>query len=271
MNTIFRKGVCARFAALGAVVLCLGGAVVLGNAPVHAEEGTWIQLFNGKDLEGWTPKIKGYPLGENFGNTFRVEDGAITVGYEAYDVFNKRYGHLFYKTPYSKYRLRVEYRFIGEQANGGEGWALRNSGMMLHCQDPATMEVDQDFPVSIETQLLGGDGTADRTTCNVCTPGTNIVMNEKLERTHCINSTSKTFHGDQWVTAEVEVNGSGTIKQFINGELVLEFEQSQLDPRDKDAKKLIKGEDLLLSSGYISLQSESHPIQFRKVELMELK
>lgn len=271
MFTNFAKGRCARVAAMGAVVLGLAGAIGAGSAPVHAEEGTWIQLFNGKDLDGWTPKIKGYPLGENFGNTFRVEDGAITVGYEAYDTFNKRYGHLFYKTPFSKYRIRVEYRFIGEQVAGGEGWALRNSGIMLHCQDPATMDVDQDFPVSIEAQLLGGTGEGERSTCNVCTPGTNIVMHDKLERTHCINSTSKTYNGDQWVTAEVEVNGAGTIKEYVNGELVIEFEQSQFDPRDKDAKKLIQGEDLTLSSGYISLQSESHPVQFRKVELMELK
>jgi hypothetical protein len=161
------------------------------------EEGVWIELFNGKNLDGWTPKIKGYDLGENFGDTFRVEDGLLKVGYEAYDVFNKRYGHLFWKDSYSHYRLRMEYRFVGEQCNGGEGWAFRNSGAMLHCQDPKSMGKDQDFPVSIEAQLLGGkgDGT-ERTTANLCTPGTNVEMKGKLFRPHCVNSSSKTYDGD---------------------------------------------------------------------------
>ena len=43
-----------------------------------AEKG-WIALFNGKDLDGWTPKIKGYAAGENYGDTFRVEDGVLKV------------------------------------------------------------------------------------------------------------------------------------------------------------------------------------------------
>ncbi|MBI3118397.1 MAG: DUF1080 domain-containing protein, partial [Candidatus Hydrogenedentes bacterium] len=117
----------------------------------------WVSLFNGKDLDGWTPKIKGYPLGENFGNTFRVEDGVLKVVYDAYEKFDGKFGHLFYKEPYSNYRLRVEYRFVGEQVPGGTSWAWRNSGAMLHCQDPKSMGQDQDFPVSIEVQFLGGD------------------------------------------------------------------------------------------------------------------
>jgi beta-glucanase (GH16 family) len=236
-----------------------------------AETEKWIPLFNGKDLEGWTPKIKGYASGENFGNTFRVEDGCIKVNYEKYDKFNQRYGHLFYKEKFSHYRIRVEYRFVGTQCPGGEGWALRNSGIMLHGQTPESMGKDQNFPVSIEVQLLGGDGRNNRTTANVCSPGTHLVMNNKLITAHCNSSKSKTFHGDQWVTCEVEVRGSGKIKHFINGELVLEYEKPQYDPKDADAKPLIKGDDLLLKEGTISLQSESHPVEFRKVEILKLE
>lgn len=231
----------------------------------------WISLFNGKDLDGWTPKIRGYEFGDNFADTFRVEDGMITVSYDGYDAFDNKFGHLFYKTPYSHYRIRIEYRFVGEQAPGGPGWAIRNSGVMLHCQPPDTMAVDQEFPVSIEAQFLGGDGTNERPTCNVCSPGTHIVMEGDLVKRHCNNSDSKTIHGEDWVTAEIEVNGGGSIKHFVDGELVLEYERPQLDPNDKDAKPLVKGDELLLESGYISLQSESHPIQFRRVELLPLK
>jgi hypothetical protein len=232
----------------------------------------WIQLFNGRNLEGWSPKIKGYPLGENFGNTFRVKEGVIQVGYEGYGgKFDSRFGHLFYKTPYSNYVFRCDYRFIGEQLPDGPGWAFRNSGAMLHCQDPKTMGKDQDFPVCIEAQFLGGDGKNQRHTGNVCTPGTLMVMNGKLITAHCTDSTSKTYHGDQWVTFEAEVHGSGKIIHRINGETVLEYEQAQLDPGDALARVLIQGDKRLIEGGWIALQSESHPVEFRKVEIKILK
>jgi hypothetical protein len=234
-------------------------------------EAEWVSLFNGQDLTGWTPKIVGHALGKDPYGTVRVEDGMIRIGYDGYDPpFNGRFCHLFFEKPFSNYRLRVEYRFHGEQVEGGPGWAWRNSGAMLHCQDPGTMGIDQSFPVSIEGQLLGGDGTSERSTGNLCTPGTNVVMKGALEQRHCINSSSKTCHGDDWVVAEFEVDGSGSVKHFINGKLVLEYEQPQLDPRDPDAKKLIGDDDLLLKSGWISLQGESHPIDFRKVEIRKL-
>jgi len=253
-------------------IATLGLSAVSLSAAEPAKSGKWIQLFNGKNLEGWTPKIKGKPLGENFGNTFRVEDGLLQVRYDQYEKFDRQFGHLFYKTPYSSYKLRVEYRFVGEQCPGGEGWALRNSGAMLHGEDPKKMTVDQDFPTSIEVQFLGGDGKKDRTTANLCTPGTNVVMNDKLFTPHCTSSSSETYHGDQWVTVEVEVRSDKSFRHFVNGELVLEYFEPQLDPRDEHAKKLADEQgSLMLKGGTISLQSESHPIDFRKVELMVLE
>lgn len=236
-----------------------------------SNEPRWISLFNGKDLKGWHPKITGYDLDDNFGNTFRVEDGVLKVCYDQYEKFDGRFGHLFYETPFSHYRMRVEYRFVGEQTPGGPGWAFRNSGIMFHCQRPKTMRKDQDFPVSIEAQMLGGNGTDDRSTANVCTPGTHIVMKDKLITQHCTNSKSQTYHGDQWVTMEIEVHGNGKVRHFVNGQLVLEYEQPQLDGSDADAKKLIKDGNTMLREGYVALQAESHPLEFRKVELMPLE
>lgn len=239
-----------------------------------ADEG-WVSLFNGKDLSGWTPKIKGHPAGENFADTFRVEDGLLKVRYgEGYDgVFKNRFGHLFCNTTFSNYLLRVEYRFVGEQLPDGPGWAKRNTGIMVHGQTPESMRVDQDFPVSIEVQLLGGSGSGNRTTANLCTPGTNVEKDGKLYTPHGLSSKSKTYHGDQWVTVEVEARGSQTIIHRIDGESVLAYDKPQYDPKDGDAKKLIEagGGKLLIEGGTLSLQSESAPCDFRKVEIKILK
>ena len=232
--------------------------------------GAWISLFNGQDLEGWTVKITGYELNDNHGNLFRVEDGRMKVSFDQFETFDGEFGHIFYKYPFSHYRMRMEYRFVGDQTPGGPGWAIRNSGIMVHCQSPGSMARDQDFPVSIEVQLLGGNGTDERPTGNLCTPGTHVVMNGELLTRHCTNSRSQTYHGDQWVTVEVEVHGSGVIRHVVNGEVVLEYEQSQLDEGDADAQRLINGGDRLLSGGYISLQAESHGVEFRNIELLVL-
>lgn len=259
-----------RHPALSISLLILA-MVAGGHAAETAAEGEWIPLFNGKDLDGWTPKIAGYELGENFGNTFRVENGVLKVVYDQYDRFGGRFGHLFYRQPFSHYLLRVEYRFVGEQVAEGPGWAIRNSGIMIHGQSPQSMSKDQSFPVSIEVQLLGGTGSGERPTANVCTPGTHFVMDGKLVTRHCNNSRSKTYHGDQWVTVELEVRGNTLIRHLVNGEVVFEYSRPQLDESDPDARKLIRQGNKMLSGGTISLQSESHPVEFRKVELKKLQ
>jgi beta-glucosidase len=232
----------------------------------------WKQLFNGKNLDGWMVKIRGKALNDNSQKTFVVKDGVMKVDYSNYKNFDDQFGHIYYKTPFSHYLVAVEYRFVGEQATGGPGWAKRNSGIMLHCQPPSSILKDQDFPISIEVQFLGGDSTGVRTTCNLCTPGTHVEMNNKLVTDHCINSRSKTFRGDQWVRAEVLVLGDSVIKHIVNGDTVLVYQKPQLgggvvsnfDPAFKKDGQPLKG-------GYIALQSESHPIEFRKVEIINLE
>lgn len=157
--------------------------------PAEAQPDTdredWRQLFNGKDLSGWVPKINGYELGDNFDEMFRVENGRLVVSYDRYDDFGERFGHIFFREQFSYYIVAVEYRFVGEQAPGGPGWARRNSGVMVHGQAPETMGKDQNFPISIEVQLLGGLGEGPRPTANLCTPGTHVVMEAKLLTRHC--------------------------------------------------------------------------------------
>lgn len=241
------------------------------SAQITAPQKDWKQLFNQKNLDGWDIKIKGYELNDNYAKTFSVKDKKLVVNYDGYDKFEQNYGHIFYKTPYSYYVVRAEYRFIGDQVKGGEGWAFRNSGIMVHGQPANTMLKDQDFPISIEVQLLGG-AKGERSTCNLCTPGTNVVFNGKLDTRHCINSTSKTYYGDQWVTAEVEVFGDSLIRHYVNGEKVLEYTQPQIGGGNVSPfDPVVKKDGMLLKEGSISLQSESHPVEFRKVELLNLK
>lgn len=240
-----------------------------GNDP---RQENWIQLFNKKDLNDWRVKIRGYEVDNNFGNTFRVEDSLLTVSYDQYDSFRTRYGHLFYKDKFSYYKIVTEYRFIGDQATGGEGWATRNSGIMIHGQSPESMQKDQDFPISIEVQLLGGLGNGERPTANLCTPGTHVFMNDTLFMPHCINSTSRTYDGDQWVRAEALVLGDSLIVHIVEGDTVLKYSKPQIGGEVvHDFDPEIKLDGTPLTEGSISLQSESHPVQFRKVELLNLK
>jgi hypothetical protein len=228
----------------------------------------WISLFNGKDLEGWDIKFKGFELNNNFRNTFRVEDGILKVSYDEWPEFHNEYGHIFYKTPFSYYKLRIEYRFVGDQVPGGPGWAYRNNGVMLHSQSAASMGLDQDYPVSVEAQLLGGDGVHERHTLNVCTPGTNIVMNGRLITQHCTESSSRTYQGDVWVKAEIVVLGDSIIHDIVEGDTVLTYMKPQIGGDLPAGFPLPEG--TLLKEGYISLQAESSPTEFRKIEILDL-
>jgi hypothetical protein len=234
------------------------------------KEAEWVDLFNGENLNGWEAKIRGYEAGNNFGNTFRVEDGLLTVSYDQYDTFNNRFGLLFYEKPFSNYLLRIEYRFIGEQANGGQGWATKNSGVMLHSQSAESMGINQDFPISLEAQFLGGLGDGPRPTGNLCTPGTNVEMDGKLITQHCQVIEGPTFDGDEWVTIDLLVRGDEYIAHIVEGDTVIHYSKPTIgDGVVSGFKPEIKIDGQAIRSGYIALQSESHPIQFRKVMIKE--
>jgi hypothetical protein len=232
----------------------------------------WVQLFNGKDLDGWDVKITGHDLNDNFGNTFRVERGVLKTAYDQYGPsFGGRFGHLFYRQKFSHYVVAVEYRFVGEQAAGAPDWAYRNSGVMVHSQPAASMTRDQDFPISIEVQLLGGKDTGERPTANLCTPGTHVEIDGKLVTQHCVNAASRTYRGDEWVRVEVEVHGDEEIRHVVEGRPVLSYRKPQVGGGSvANFDPAVKKDGIPLAEGYIALQSESHPVEFRKVELLNL-
>lgn len=229
----------------------------------------WVSLFNGKNLEGWQMKISGYPLGENFGNTFRVEDGVLSVRYNAYDSFRNRFGAIYYNRKFTNYRLKVEYRFVGETTVGAPAWGFRDGGIQYHCQSPASVGMNQSFPVCLEYNLHGGNGKAERPVGEICCSGMYATVNGKRNPSYCTPATVKrTFHGDQWVAAEIEVR-DGTVKHFVNGEEILQFADPRYDTAHTIGKTFIVNGDDKVRSGYISLQSNSHPMDFRKIEIME--
>jgi hypothetical protein len=203
---------------------------------------------------------------------FVVEDGAIRVSHANYSKFEGEFGHLFWKAPLGAYRLRLEYRLFGETLPGVQGWQQSNSGLMFHAQAPETMSRDQLFPVSLELQLLGVPRSTEEPTGNLCTPGTTVVIDDKRDLRHCINSSSPLIPLGRWVKLEVEVLPDGRITHFIDGQPVMRYEAAELDAADADAKPLIAaaGGELALRGGYIALQSEGHPVEFRNIELLRL-
>ncbi|MDG1730326.1 MAG: DUF1080 domain-containing protein [Algibacter sp.] len=252
----------------------------------HTDKEVWIDLFNGKDLTGWDIKIAGHEVNDNYKNTFIVQDSMIRVSYDNYDNFDNKFGHMYYHVPFSYYKLSFDYRFTGEQLVGGSKWNVRNSGIMLHSQSAASNEIGQNFPVSIELQLLGGLGTEDRNTANVCTPGTAVVMQDTINFSHCIKSNSATYHGDQWVHVDATVMGGASMEFIVENDAVLRFENPQInggfisekqEGKDWDKANIIEDKErwiskkgTLLTEGYIALQAESHPVDFKNLKLLNL-
>jgi hypothetical protein len=258
--------------------------ILLINFGLFAQKKSdWIPLFNGKDISGWDIKIAGHALNDNYKNTFVFEDGMMRIKYNEYKNFDDKYGHMYYKTPYSHYILNYQYRFTGNQTPGGATWNVRNSGVMFHSQSAASNSFEQDFPVSLEMQLLGGLGNGPRHTGNLCTPGTIVHMKGNLRQEHCIDSESKTYDGDRWVSAQLIVLGDSVVHQIIEGDTVLTYEKTQIGEgkavfadwikngfNEKDANYWISQFGMPLKEGYIALQAESHAIDFKDVELLNL-
>jgi hypothetical protein len=234
----------------------------------------WIQLFNGKDLKDWTVKIHHHEVGEDTANTFRVEDGIIKVRYDKYDSFNQQYGHLFYKQPFSYYHLKFEYRITGEWRKDAPGYTIRNSGVMFHSQDPKTILKEQDWPISVEFQMLAAldTGRQTRPTGNMCSPGTDVVYNGKIDPRHCIESSSKTYPAEKWVKAEIIVLGDSLVTHIVEGDTVLRYSKPQIGGGVANGyDPAIKQDGKLLSEGFIALQSEGQPVDFRQIELLNLE
>lgn len=236
-------------------------------------EGEWQVLFNGIDLEGWIPKIHHHEVGDNYANTFRVVDEKIQVNYDGYEAFEDRYGHLFYTKPFSAFHLKFEYRFTDQFLNDAPSFTFRNSGVMFHSQAPETILKEQDWPISVEYQMLAEETEGEpRPTGNMCSPGTEVFFEGEMDPRHCISSTSETYTWDTWVQADLIVYRDSLVIHKVNGETVLAYTKPQIggdvangfDPE-------IKIDGKMLTEGYIGLQSEGQGVEFREIKIKRLE
>jgi hypothetical protein len=250
---------------------CAGGNGRIEEAEDPDEEA-WIDLFDGQTLDGWTVKLRHHEVGDNYAMTFRAEDGIIKIRYDGYTEFGDRFGHLYHDRPFSHYQLALEYRFVGEAMPDAPEYVRLNSGVMFHAQDPRTMPVGQDWPISVEFQFLAEEEGQPRPTGNMCSPGTAIVYQGRLDERHCIQSSAATYPKDRWVSAELLVLGDSLVRHVIEGEHVMEYTHPQIgggvvsghDPAQKQDGRL-------LDEGFIALQGEGQEIDFRNVRLLNLK
>lgn len=245
-----------------------------GVSKSQQTQDDWENMFNGENLKGWTTKIHHYEVGDNYRDTFRAEDGMIKVRYDQYEgEFNDRFSHLYYDRPYSDFHLTMQYRFVGELHPGAPDYTLLNSGIMFHSQDPRTMLKEQDWPISVEMQFLAGiEEGKERPTGNMCSPGTDVVYEGKIDPRHCINSSSDTYYGDQWVTAELIVLHDSLITHIINGKTVLQYTKPQIGGGVvKGFDPSLKQDGKPLKEGLIALQSEGQPIDFKNIKIRNLK
>lgn len=234
--------------------------LLFSAAAAMAQDSAWIRIFNGKDLNDWDIKFRDKALNVNLNETFKVVDGLLTVDYSKWANFNgEPFGHAAYKVrKFSHYLLRSEYRFHAAQVTGGPGWARQNNGFMLHSQSMASMTLGQDFPVSMETQLLGPQNGGS--TMNLCTPGTHYHdMAGKLITDHCVNASNitKPAHPN-WTSVSALVLGDSLVKHMVGKDTVFRYTKPVLDNMTP------------LKEGYIAIQAESSPIQFRSIDVLDL-
>jgi hypothetical protein len=245
-----------------------------GSSCFCQRKSDWQALFNGKDLNGWTPKMQHSECGENYENTFRVKNKTIQVRYNQYTQgFGERYGHLYTDRAYSYYILKLKYKVTGKWLSDAPWYTEGNSGVMYHSQAPWTMNVEQDWPRSIEMQFLANkaDGSK-RTTGNMCSPGTHITYKGKLDERHCIDSNGASLPKDQWVEATLTVLGDSLITHSINGKEVFQYSKpTQGGPLVNNYEKLYYQEGALINKGHIALQSEGQEMDFKDIKILNLE
>ena len=256
------------------IFISLAFLIISACSPKQQEkgEGNWQVLFNGKDLEGWAPKFHHHDYGDNYANTFRVADGKIQVSYKDYQTFDERYGHLFYKEPFSSFHMKFEYKFTDEWMKDAPDYTYRNSGIMFHSQDPKTILKEQDWPISVEYQMLAEEEAGKpRPTGNMCSPGTDIVFEGVIDPRHCISSTSKTYQWNEWVSGELIVYGDSLVIHKVNGDTVLRYTKPQIGGGVANRfDPAIKVDGKPLKEGYIGLQAEGQGIEFREIKIRRL-
>ena len=254
-------------------------AAIFGGLCFHAPRAqtpadtAWINLI--QNFSDWDLKLRYQNLNVNWNNTFQMVGGVLTVDYSNYvDFTNEPFGHACYKVrPFSYYYLRAEYQVWGNQVPLGPGWALQNNGFMLHSQSMASMGLNQDFPMSLEAQLLGpGNGSS---TMNLCTPGSafyTTATGGTVNLNHCINATSqpRAAVNTGWQPVSALVLADSVVRHYVNNVLVLTYYRTVQYQGNVSGNTITITNNAPLNQGYITIQAESHPYRFRRIDVVNL-
>ncbi len=215
------------------------------------DEPLWLDLFNGHNFDGWVL--------ESRDRADLLPNWTITPdGYMRCEAKRDAFGFLRYeKRTFANFRLLVEYRFEPQEVSKFKG----NSGIGIRtCRfDPKNHTATRPSFAAYEIQLLD----------DAKQPAT-AYSTASLYR-YASPKTNRVKPSPQWNQIEVTCDGP-RIQIQMNGELVLDVDQTHLpdlSPKDKPRIADIKAPPEKPLSGYISLQSHTGTIEFRKVRLQE--
>jgi hypothetical protein len=203
-------------------LLCLVGGVAFDNSE--------IELFNGRDLSGWTHELEDKTVKPDAVWTI-VEGVLICKGSPA--------GYLRTENEYENYQFTLEWRWPAGSPGG-------NSGVLLHTTEPLALGI---WPKSVEAQLAAGDAG------DVWVIGTTVdVENPDVRRQgrRHLNLTDGSERPiGEWNQCEIVCQGS-EITINVNGTLVNRVTNASV------------------TRGAIALQSEGAEIHFRNIKLRPL-
>jgi hypothetical protein len=218
---------------------------VVAAAPSRADE--YRDLFNGKDFDGWV--IEGPNEDREKQPVWAVKDGLIVCS-------GKVFGFLRYdRQKFGDFSVRVEYRFAPPTAANRRG----NSGLGVRMGsfDPKRSSLTRASYASYEIQLQDDAGRP----ANAHTTGS-------LYR-YAAPTANPVKPAPEWNTVEVECVGP-RIQVTVNGQKVLDADQTTLaDIPGKPAGAPAPKDKPLVGS--VALQSHSGQVEFRKVQVREIK
>ena len=202
-------------------------AVLAFRAPAQDQP---IQLFNGKDLSGWTPVLD--QRGADPARTWSVADGLLKCT-------GKPAGYIKTDREFADYVLTLQWRWPAGTAGG-------NNGVLVHATTPRALGI---WPKSIEVQLFKGNAG------DLWVIGTELDVPDEATRKEGRRHKNLTDNSEklvgEWNRLEITCKGD-TIRVKVNDELVH------------------KATNCSVTHGAICLQSEGAPIEFRNIVLTPL-
>jgi hypothetical protein len=263
-----------RIARLGivsaALALCL---------PLHAADNGWTQLFNGKDLSGWTTWVSMQPTSENMKaptsvrglnndprKVFTVVDGMLRVSGE-------EWGAVSTTGEYENFHLKFEFKW------GSKKWfprldAPRDSGMLYYATGPEGAQSGH-WMRSHEFQLQEGDcadyhsldgvkvdahvGDANQGDWKFYRYDPTLPLRTGLAA-RILKLGNHEEPSGEWNTMEVIADGK-TLIHIVNGHEVLRVENS---------RQLVDGKVVPLTRGKFSIQSEGAEAFYRNIQVKPL-